>query len=173
METFAYPSSSEVSQMSALHRKDSPRCRDAAACVINPLHKSSLFSSHFKLHGISVAPDSHQSFTSLSISALVFTAIRHPQMSAKPIEFWGRNFWKIQSKHCNGEVLPADVRRQNIDNTLLHQILKITFQSFYASPACLLHSFSPDTYMHNHTERKSLREHWLGVFCFHWSPTQI
>lgn len=36
--------------------------RNAAASVINPLYKSSLFSSHFKLHGISVAPDSPQSY---------------------------------------------------------------------------------------------------------------
>lgn len=48
--------------MSALHRRGSPRCRDAAASVINTSYKSSLFSSHFKLHGISVAPDSHQSY---------------------------------------------------------------------------------------------------------------
>lgn len=71
--------------------------RDAAASMKNPLYKSSLFSSHFKLHGISVAPDSHQSYL-LSTRSLVLTAIKHPQMSKKPMEFSGRDFRKIQGK---------------------------------------------------------------------------
>lgn len=143
--------------------------RDAAASVKNPLHKYSLFSSDLKLHGISVAPDSHQSYL-LSTRSLVFTAIKHLQMSEKPMELSGRDFRKIQGKHCNGGVLPADVRRQNAGSTEPHQTLKTTFRSFYASPACLLYSFSPGTYMDNHTERESLREHWLEVFLFSLEP---
>lgn len=107
-----------VSDISALHKRHSLGCREMLLLLldINPLYKSSLFSSHFKLRGISVAPCQtlelplypQVPWFSLALST-------HKCQRRQRAGGGAESFWKIQSKHCNGGILPPDVRRQNTD----------------------------------------------------------
>lgn len=135
---------SSISDFSALHGRHSLRCRQ----VLLPAWQTHYINLRFSptlsfMAYLSLMTASR--VTSLSTSALVFTAIKDPQISEKPIELWGTDFWKIQSKHCNGEVLPADVRRQNADNTTSPNPEKWHFRPFmlplpaFSTPSLLAH----------------------------------
>lgn len=162
-----------ISDVSAPHRRHCLGCRDAAAArVINLLHKS-LLSFHSKFHGISTAscqtaelpPYPQVPWFSLAFST--HRCQRSPQN-------WGGDFWKIQSKHCNGEIVPPDVRKQKADWVIhcLSKPWKRTCRFFHDSPFFsrlpLLSHICIYIWNKNH-----LGNTGLGIFCFHCSLSQI
>lgn len=171
MDILAFPSSSEVSWIET-HKRHSLRGRDstaAAAGAINPPCKSSLFSSHFKLHGRSAVPcltpelPHYPQVPSFSVALSTHKCRKSPQSCEKGGSY-GEKKKKNQGKYGNWEILPLDVSRQSTDSMCCFTASwKKTYTFFCFS--FLPPSSSSDTHMHTHTERKSSWEHFF-VVCF-------
>lgn len=145
--------------------------RNAAASVINPLYKSSLFSSHFKLHGISVAPDSPQSYP-LIHKCPGFHCHQAPTNVREGHRVLGEGFLKNSEQALQWRGFAS--RCQKADNTPPRQILKNHISVLLCFP-CLPSPLLLSWHIYAKPYRKKIIKGTLawGFFCLHWSLTHI